>query len=258
MLEIGVIVDVSRLERMGIVHGVITQNVDSLHQDAGSENIVEIHGSLSSLVCLDCGNKYYIDMYGSIEEELDGVIWCENCESVMKPNMILFGEQIESDVYEKALNLIAKSGVILFVGTSMKVHPVAGFLNLAARHNIECIEVNPVSSGLSAFRSVYEVKQEDFFTEFLDEVKKHKAEEIHMSDSEEFEYTHLGFKVYGRLNDTKGSEIRLQQSSAPGENVYIFTENEQDRAAVPHLNVTDAKRLIVFLQKFIDDAMGKL
>ncbi len=112
----------AELEEQGIVKAVITQNVDGLHQKAGSRNVIEVHGGHFTIECLRCNTGIPVD-----EEHIHGagVPRCENCGFQLKPAVVLFGEAIRG--YGEIEEALAGCDVLLVVGTSAQVHPVASF-----------------------------------------------------------------------------------------------------------------------------------
>jgi len=115
---------IARLEDMGIVKAVITQNIDRLHQKAGSKNVIELHGSLEKVRCIRCGKEY---KWEEIEEKLEHEMppKCE-CGSIhLKPNIVFFNEPLDRDVLRKAFSLAERSDLFIVVGSSLVVYPAA-------------------------------------------------------------------------------------------------------------------------------------
>jgi NAD-dependent deacetylase len=112
----------AELERRGLVEAVITQNVDRLHERAGSTNVVEVHGSLRTSSCLDCGHRESFERV----VELLPVPRCERCGAVLKPDVVMFGELLPEDAIDRAFELARAAGLFLVVGSSLEVYPVAG------------------------------------------------------------------------------------------------------------------------------------
>lgn len=115
----------AELEARGLVRAVITQNIDGLHERAGSRDVVEVHGSIAVSVCLRCG----------AQETLEGVLaqlevrpapQCPACGSVLKPGVVMFGELLPAAVIDRATALARDAGLMLVVGSSLEVWPVAG------------------------------------------------------------------------------------------------------------------------------------
>jgi NAD-dependent deacetylase len=117
---------VAELERRGLVRGVITQNVDRLHRLAGSERVIEVHGSIDWSVCLQCGGKVPLER---VVEQLgaeDGAPECVACIAPLKPDVVLFGELLPEEAMAEAQALAAEADLMLCVGSSLEVFPVAG------------------------------------------------------------------------------------------------------------------------------------
>jgi NAD-dependent deacetylase len=115
----------AELERRGQLAGVITQNIDRLHRAAGSENVVEVHGSIETSTCRSCDASFGIDAVDSLFNS-DGVAECEACGGPVKPDVVLFGELLPEEAMRSAQKLAARADLMLCVGTSLVVHPVAG------------------------------------------------------------------------------------------------------------------------------------
>ena len=114
----------AELERMGILTAVITQNIDGLHQMAGSQHVIELHGTVHKNFCTRCGKRV-----NGIDEILnsEGVPKC-SCGGTLKPEVVLYGESLPSDAIEDALESIDASDLLIIGGTSLAVYPAAGFV----------------------------------------------------------------------------------------------------------------------------------
>jgi NAD-dependent deacetylase len=122
------------MERSGLLDGVITQNVDMLHSAAGTRELIEMHGSIATCSCPECSAAMTLrEARESIEEEEDGVPRCEGCGAPMKPDVILFGEMLPRVAIERAAALCQAADVLLCIGSSLEVHPVAGLPQLTLR-----------------------------------------------------------------------------------------------------------------------------
>ena len=110
----------AELERRGWVQAVITQNVDRLHTRAGSQRVIEVHGTIGSAVCLDCGTVV------AAEQLVLPVPACPECGRVLKPDVVMFGELLPEAAVAEAVDLAARAGVLLVVGSSLEVYPIAG------------------------------------------------------------------------------------------------------------------------------------
>jgi NAD-dependent deacetylase len=109
------------LEERGLVRAVVTQNVDGLHQRAGSREVVEVHGSLREAECVHCGVR--VAMADALEQL--PLPACPECGEVLKPGVVMFGELLCAEAIERAQRLAAEAGLLLVVGSSLEVHPVA-------------------------------------------------------------------------------------------------------------------------------------
>ncbi len=112
----------AELEERGWIRAVVTQNVDGLHRAAGSQEVVEVHGSLREAECVHCGVRVPI-AEALAELPLPA---CPECGEVLKPGVVMFGELLPVDAIERAQQLAAEAGLLLVVGSSLEVHPVAG------------------------------------------------------------------------------------------------------------------------------------
>lgn len=115
----------AELERRGLLAGVITQNIDRLHRAAGSENVVEVHGSIETSSCRRCDVCFGIAAVDALFNS-DGVAECDACGGPVKPDVVLFGELLPEAAMRRAQELAARAELMLCVGTSLAVHPVAG------------------------------------------------------------------------------------------------------------------------------------
>jgi NAD-dependent deacetylase len=115
------------LERSGRLDAVITQNVDMLHRKAGTRELIEVHGSIAGCSCLVCGDGVDLkEARARIARDPDGVPRCERCAEPLKPDVVLFGEMLPQAALQRAHALCLSADVILCVGSSLEVHPVAG------------------------------------------------------------------------------------------------------------------------------------
>ncbi len=128
----------ARLEEMGYLKCIITQNIDNLHQRAGSDCVIEFHGNTTHLKCLKCGRKYN-------KEEKDpfkyDVPLCE-CGNPLKPDFIFFGEGIEEEVLNRSFELSKKSELFLIIGTSAEVQPASMLPLIAKENGAKLIDIN--------------------------------------------------------------------------------------------------------------------
>jgi NAD-dependent deacetylase len=115
----------AELERRGLLEGVITQNIDMLHTKAGSELVVEVHGSIRSASCQSCSASFRLEQVDELFDE-DGVAVCSLCLGYVKPDVVLFGEFLPADAMARAEELASRADLLLCIGSSLEVYPVAG------------------------------------------------------------------------------------------------------------------------------------
>jgi len=143
----------ARLEGLGLVEAVVTQNIDLLHERAGSRDVLEVHGSIRRAVCLRCGAA----------EPLAGVLAqlasapaprCPACQAVLKPDVVFFGELLPPAVLDRATELARRARLLLVVGSSLEVHPVAGLPHETLRNGGSLAIVNRGPTPLDAHAEV--------------------------------------------------------------------------------------------------------
>jgi NAD-dependent protein deacetylase/lipoamidase len=122
----------AELERRGLLEGVITQNIDRLHRAAGSRNVVEVHGSIQTSSCRGCGASYGIEEVDSLFDHEDVAV-CAGCGGAVKPDVVLFGEMLPEAAMASAQDLAERAELMLCVGSSLVVHPVAALPALTLR-----------------------------------------------------------------------------------------------------------------------------
>jgi NAD-dependent deacetylase len=115
----------AELESRGLLDAVVTQNIDRLHHKAGSRRVIEVHGTIETSSCLDCGTSYSLDSVEGLFDG-DGVARCDGCGGAVKPDVVLFGELLPERPMAEAIDLATRAEVLLCVGSSLEVHPVAG------------------------------------------------------------------------------------------------------------------------------------
>jgi NAD-dependent deacetylase len=158
----------AELERAGALDAVITQNVDQLHRRAGSGagggELIEVHGSIASCSCLSCpGSVGLEEARGRIAAAPDGVPRCELCREPLKPDVVLFGELLDQHALERARELCESAEVLICIGSSLEVHPVAGLplLTAASGGSVAILTQGPTPhDGLAAVRMHGDVVEE--------------------------------------------------------------------------------------------------
>lgn len=114
----------AQLENLGKLKAVITQNIDGLHQSAGSRNVLELHGSVHRNFCQKCNRMYD----ASFIQQSQGIPVCQ-CGGIIKPDVVLYGEGLNDGVFQSAVELISNADVLIVGGTSLAVYPAAGLIN---------------------------------------------------------------------------------------------------------------------------------
>ena len=120
---------------------MVTQNIDGLHQRAGSERVLELHGNWSRLICTGCGERFTLD-------DVDGarsgeVPHCPACASVLRPDIVFYGEMLDSDVMEGAVRAISEADLLIVAGTSLVVYPAAGLIDYYAGERLVLMNATP-------------------------------------------------------------------------------------------------------------------
>ena len=123
----------AELERRHLLEAVVTQNIDRLHRLAGSERLIEVHGSIDWSACLRCGARVELERVLELLAEVDGAPPCDSCGAPLKPDVVLFGEMLRPEAIDAACELAQTADLMLCVGSSLEVHPVAGLPELTLR-----------------------------------------------------------------------------------------------------------------------------
>ena len=125
----------AKWERENVIQGIITQNVDGFHSEAGSENVMELHGTLQKVHCQTCGRVFQNDMY---EEE---IYYC-SCGGKLRPSVVLFGEGLPEDTFMKAIEESERAELFIVLGSSLTVTPANQFPLLAKENGAKLVIVN--------------------------------------------------------------------------------------------------------------------
>ncbi len=123
---------------------VITQNIDRLHQRGGSQNVIELHGNIFGIVCIECGKREqydYSNFFNNFNEEK--IPTCPVCNNILKPDVVLFEEQLPLDAWNQAFRLSSECEVMFVIGTSLNVSPANTLPYYAVKNHAVLIEINP-------------------------------------------------------------------------------------------------------------------
>ena len=115
----------AQLEKAGKLSAVVTQNIDGLHQAAGSQNVFELHGSVHRNYCQKCGKFYDVDYIVNSK----GIPCCEDCGGIVKPDVVLYEEGLDSATIQGAVRAISNADMLIIGGTSLVVYPAAGMID---------------------------------------------------------------------------------------------------------------------------------
>lgn len=129
----------SLLEQRGKLKAVITQNIDGLHQTAGSKNVLELHGSIHRNYCMKCGKSFSLEY---ITESKTIIPKCDVCGGTVKPDVVLYEEGLDNDVIERSLHYIRNADVLIIGGTSLVVYPAASLVQYFRGDNLILINKN--------------------------------------------------------------------------------------------------------------------
>jgi NAD-dependent deacetylase len=132
----------ARLEQAGYVQTIITQNIDGLHQRAGSKNILEVHGSLQTLTCASCYRQYPAQQFMKAYLDDGEIPHCIDCQGILKPDVVLFGEQLPVRTWLQARDASQNCDLMLVAGSSLEVLPVAGLPMRAIENGAHLIIIN--------------------------------------------------------------------------------------------------------------------
>ena len=119
----------AELEKSGKLKAVITQNIDGLHQAAGSKHVFELHGSTLRNFCMNCGKPYSVDFIAESKDSPDSLPHCTDCGGLIKPDVVLYEEGLDNAVMEGAIDALQKADMLIIGGTSLVVYPAAGLIN---------------------------------------------------------------------------------------------------------------------------------
>ena len=155
-------IKLAEMEKKGKLIGVITQNIDGLHQMAGSQNVMELHGSVHRNYCTACGAFYD----ASYIKNSEGIPKCEKCGGMIKPDVVLYDEQLDMHTIDRAIDAIAEADTMIVAGTSLTVYPAAGLLRYFRGKNLVLINRDETSMDYMATLVIH-----DKVGEVLDKIK---------------------------------------------------------------------------------------
>ena len=146
----------AKMEEKGKLKAVVTQNIDGLHQKAGSRNVFELHGSTLRNFCMDCGAEYGIDFIAESENSPDKLPRCSKCGGLVKPDVVLYEESLDQNVINGAVNAIKNADTLIIGGTSLVVYPAAGLIDYFRGRNIVLINKSATAGDARANLVIHE------------------------------------------------------------------------------------------------------
>lgn len=135
----------AKMEEEGKLTAVVTQNIDGLHQKAGSRKVYELHGSVLRNTCMECGERYDLEYIMDEANCENKVPRCEKCGAVVKPDVVLYGEMLDEDVLTGAVKAISEADTLIVGGTSLVVYPDAGLINYFSGKDLVLINKSETS-----------------------------------------------------------------------------------------------------------------
>lgn len=146
----------AKMEEKEKLKAVVTQNIDGLHQKAGSRNVFELHGSTLRNFCMDCGAEYGIDFIAESENSPDKLPRCAKCGGLVKPDVVLYEESLDQNVINGAVNAIKNADTLIIGGTSLVVYPAAGLIDYFRGKNIVLINKSATAGDARANLVIHE------------------------------------------------------------------------------------------------------
>ncbi|MBR2523684.1 MAG: NAD-dependent protein deacylase [Clostridiales bacterium] len=141
-----------RLEKQGKLKATITQNIDNLHQEAGSTTTIELHGSVFRNYCMECGKKF--DLEYVVEHE--GIPYCDKCGGMIRPDIVLYEENLEHQNVDGAIKAIKKADLLIIGGTSLTVYPAATFAQFLKHDKVVIINKSSTYLDLQALLTIHD------------------------------------------------------------------------------------------------------
>lgn len=142
----GAHIALANLEEMGKLKAIITQNIDGLHQAAGSKNVFELHGSIHRNYCIKCNDSYDMDFILNSK----GIPTCPKCSGTVRPDVVLYEEGLDESVLKGAIDAISKADTLIIGGTSLVVYPAANLINYFKGKNLVLINKSSTSADSRA------------------------------------------------------------------------------------------------------------
>lgn len=146
----------AKLEEKGKLSAVITQNIDGLHQKAGSKKVFELHGSTLRNYCMKCGKFYDEKFISDSENSPDKLPRCTDCASLVKPDVVLYEEGLDDSIINGAINAISEADMLIIGGTSLVVYPAAGLIHYFRGKHLVLINKSETQADANADLVIHE------------------------------------------------------------------------------------------------------
>ena len=140
----------AKLEQQGKCRAVVTQNIDGLHQAAGSKTVYELHGSTLRNYCTHCGKFFPVEFIEEAGKTGDGIPRCTACGGIVKPDVVLYEEGLDEQTIENAVNAIRQADTLIIGGTSLAVYPAAGLIRYFRGDDLVIINKQPTPADATA------------------------------------------------------------------------------------------------------------
>ncbi len=162
----------ARLEELGIIKAIITQNIDNLHQKAGSKKVIELHGNMKLAICTQCGRKFDIEeAFKEVDE--NKIPLCPYCGGILKPDVIFFGEALPQNELKEAFDLASQSDLFLVLGSSLTVSPANQLPIVAKSNGADLIIINMEETELDNYADIkIEGKVEEIFPKICKKIEE--------------------------------------------------------------------------------------
>jgi NAD-dependent deacetylase len=156
----------AKLEELGYIKSIITQNIDNLHQRAGSKNVIEVHGNTLRLICTQCK---HMEIIYKVPDKVPPI--CPECSGMVRQDIVLFGEILPPNEWEKAIEETRKADTYLVIGTSGVVMPAAMLPMIAKGNRAFIVEVNPEQTAITSIADLYiGMRAGEFFKKVLEKL----------------------------------------------------------------------------------------
>ena len=195
-----------RLERQGKLKAIITQNIDNLHQEAGSKCVIELHGSVFRNYCMDCGKKY--DLEYVVAQE--GVPHCEKCGGMVRPDIVLYEENLNHKDVDDAIKAVKKCDLLIIAGTSLTAYPAATFAQFLKHDRIVIINKSSTYMDLKALLTIH-----DNVGDVLDTCVPKRASRAKSTGTKSKKTTASKTKTTAKKTATKTTAAAKTKTAAP-------------------------------------------